>query len=406
MDQVESFIATFTASEWAYWIIFILAIAEASALTSFFLSGTLGLVVVGVLIAQGMLNPFFAIGAVYTGTLIGDVATFFLSSRLQNIRYIRSALERFEFIREPLAASPVRFIVLGHFTPYLRAILPVLAAGKVAPSRYLLIEAFAALLSSSAFIGIGYFSANALSQIPIENALTGVSIIAVISLFALWVYTRKPFCPLKRKSDRRWLNFRRAVFFFVWYLPWHPVRWLEIWLRGVPTRRLRRDLATAFPDVCPGDVFLVRLHAPAPWGRWAHTAMAIEEGQFLHGFGKVITDHPITCLPVRYAIAHLRPRCDVATATKAAEFARSKIGARVSIAAGRYETDRFSCSSLVAFAFREAGLELADPEITRVVPDDIFTSPQMTLVRIVATEQVGRLTHRYVFAARKGSNHE
>lgn len=90
----------------------------------------------------------------------------------------------------------------------------------------------------------------------------------------------------------------------------------------------------------------------------------------------------------------------------AADFARSKIGAPVSIAAERHETNRFSCSSLVVFAFREAGIELVDPGIARVVPDDIFTSPEMNLMRIVATEQVSHLTHRYVFAARKGSDHE
>jgi membrane protein DedA with SNARE-associated domain len=405
MEQIDSFIATFTASEWVYWAIFVLAIAEASALTSFFLSGTIGLVVVGVLIAQGLLDPFFSIAAVYVGTLIGDVSTFFLSSQLQKVRYIRSAIARFEPVREPLGKAPVRFILAGHFTPYLRAVLPVLAAGKVAASRFLLIEAFAALASSCAFIALGYFSANALSRIPIENALAGVSIIAAISLVALWVYTRKPFCPLKRQPSRRWFNLRRALFFYFWYLPWHPIRWLEIWLRGAPSRRLRRDLATAFPDIRPGDVFLIRLHTPAPWGRWAHTAMAIQAERFAHGFSKVVTDHSITCLPVRYAIAHLRPRCDVETAMAAADFARSKIGAPVSIAAGRHETNRFSCSSLVVFAFREAGIELVDPRIARVVPDDIFTSPEMKLMRIVATEQVSHLTHRYVFAARKGSDH-
>jgi membrane protein DedA with SNARE-associated domain len=406
MEQIDDFISTFMASNWVYWAIFVLAIAEACALTSFFLSGTIGLVVVGVLIAQGMLDPIFSITAVYFGTLIGDVTTFFLSSQLQKIRYIRSAIDRFEPIREPLSRAPLRFILVGHFTPYLRAVLPVLAAGKVEPRRYLMIEAFAALMSSSAFIGIGYFSANALSRISINTALAAISIMAAISLVALWIYTRKPFCPLKRNKSQRWFNLRRAMFFYVWYLPWHPIRWLEIWLRGTPSRSLRRDLAASFPDVRRGDVFLIRLHAPAPWGRWAHTALAIEEDRFVHGFSDVITEHSINCLPVRYAVAHLRPRCDAETAMKAADSARSKIGACVSIAAGRNETKRFSCSSLVAFAFREVGIELVDPRIARVVPDDIFTSPHMTLVRVVATEQVSRLSQRYIFAPRKGSEHE
>ena len=53
---------------------------------------------------------------------------------------------------------------------------------------------------------------------------------------------------------------------------------------------------------------------------------------------------------------------------KAADRARSKIGAPVTIIAGRHEINRFSCSSLVVYAYREAGIELVDPRIARVVP--------------------------------------
>ncbi|NOZ73342.1 MAG: DedA family protein [Chloroflexi bacterium] len=401
MNQVNEFIATFTSSDWIYVLIFVIAIAEASVLTSFFISGTIGLVVVGILIAQEMLDPTWSVILVYTGTFIGDLSSFFLSRRLQRILFIRTALEKFEAFRAPLSKAPFRFILIGHFVPYLRTVLPVLAAGKVPPTTYIAVEAIAAFNGTIFFIGIGFVGAEALGQIPPKYALSTVGVFAGSVLLGMWIYSQKPFCPLRSERKARWLNICRTVFFYIWYLPWHPIRWLELWLQGLPSRKLRRSLAACFPDVQPGDVFLIRLHVSSPWGKWAHSAIAIDTINFVHGFSSVVTAHSIAALPVRYAIAHLRPNCESETAHEAAQIAKSKIGVPVSITARRDENSRFSCSSLVAYAFRQAGVELVDPAIARVVPNDLFTSPQMRLVRIVHTEKVSRQTRRYVFEARE-----
>jgi hypothetical protein len=111
--------------------------------------------------------------------------------------------------------------------------------------------------------------------------------------------------------------------------------------------------------------------------------------------------HSLEALPVRYAIAHLRVRCSDVTAEQAAKFAQACIGMPVSIRARRSDTHRFSCASLVAHAYRKAGLELVDEGIARIVPNDLFTSPAVELVRIVHTERVSPHTRRYVFEARR-----
>ncbi len=401
MDHINEFIVTFTSSEWVYALIFMIAVAEASVLTSFFLSGTIGLVVAGILIAQNMLDPRWTIFLVYIGTLIGDLSSFFFSRWLQQLSLIQSALERCEAFCDPLGRAPFRYILVGHITPYLRAVLPVLAAGKVPPTTYIAIEAIAALNSTICFIAIGYVGAEALGQIPLEYTLSAVGVIAGSVLIGMWVYSQKPFCPMQPGRRTQWLNLSRAAIFYIWYLPWHPIRWIELWLRGSTSRKLRRSLAASFPDVQPGDVFLIRLHVPSPWGRWAHSAIAIDSNNFVHGFSSKITAHSIAALPVRYAIAHLRPICDTEMALDAAKIAKSKIGAPMSIAARRGETNRFSCSSLVAHAYRQAGIELVDSAILRIVPNDLFTSPHMQLVRIVHTEKVSRQTRRYIFEARE-----
>lgn len=401
MEQVNEFMAAFVSSDWVYALLFALAIAEASALTTFFISGTIGFVILGVLIAHGLLDPTWSIVLVYAGTLIGDLSTFFLSRWLQRISFIKSALDKFEAFRDSLGSAPFRFILIGHFVPYLRAVLPILAAGKVPPATYIAIEAVAALIGTIFFIGLGFAAAEALGQIPLEHVISVVGVLAGSALVATWVRSRKPFCPLRQNRGARWLNVRRAAIFYIWYLPWHPIRWIELLMRRTTSRKLRRSIAASFPDVQPGDVFLIRLHMPSPWGRWAHSAIAIDAKSFAHGFSSKVTAHSIAALPIRYAIAHLRPICDPETALEAARVAKDKIGTPVSIAARRGETTRYSCSSLVAHAFQKAGVQLVDPTIARIVPNDLFTSPQLRLVRIVNTERVSRQMRRYVFEARE-----
>jgi hypothetical protein len=188
-----------------------------------------------------------------------------------------------------------------------------------------------------------------------------------------------PCCPQSR-------NWKRAFFLFYYY-PWHLVRWAEALLRQLPTRAQRNDLSAAFPDVRAGDIFLIRLHAVAPWGKWAHSAIALGNNRFCHGFSKTITAHSLQALPIRYAIAHVRVRCDMITAETAANIAAAKIGTPVSILARNDDTTRFSCASLIYHAYATAGIALHNHKITRVIPDDLINSPYVDIVRIVFTEQ-------------------
>lgn len=388
MEQFNEYLAFFSEWRWVYVAIFVFAVAEASVLTSFFLSGTLGIVALGVMIAHGLLSPAATVFAVYTGTVLGDIITYFLATRLQRFRHIRKLMVRVEPVREPLATAPVRFLVVGHFTPYLRALLPVLAAGHLPPSRYLPIEACAAMASTCFFIGLGYAGSVLSFQFSTQTIVGIIGVAALLAVFTLWVRLRKPFCPLNRSRSLFWHNQRRALLFFVWYLPWHPLRWIEVWRRGKPSLPFRRALAERFPDILPGDVLLIRLTARAPWGQWAHSAIALENGCFAHGFSKEISCHSLTSLPVRHAIAHLRPKCGRAVAAKAAAFAESKVGTKFSLAALRSDRKRFSCSSLVAYAFSQSGIEIVEPGVKRIVPDDLFSSTQLELMRVVLTDEI------------------
>ncbi|WP_291295379.1 DedA family protein [Elioraea sp.] len=401
MEALAEQLRALASTNWVYAVLFVVAMAEAIVITSFAISGTIGFVAVGALVAHGLLHPMWSGLAIYAGTLAGDLISFLLAGALQRVGFVATALGRLAPLREPLAAAPARFIIAGHFTPYIRALLPVLAAGVVPLRTYIAIELVAALLGTAFFLSIGYLGAHMLAHIAVETVLAGVGVVAGLMLVALWIKAQRPFCPRAPGNGAMRRPAMRASWFFIWYLPWQAVRWIECHLRGTPSRRLRRSLASSFPDIRAGDILVVRLHAPAPWGRWAHSAIATSASTFAHGFASEVEAHSLEALPVRYAIAHLRVRCNDVTADQAAQFAQACIGMPVSIRARRSDTHRFSCASLVTHAYRKAGLELVDEGIARIVPDDLFTSPAVELVRIVHTERVSPHTRRYVFEARR-----
>jgi membrane protein DedA with SNARE-associated domain len=399
MDALITDVRAWAASDWIYVALFVIAVAEANVLTSFLLSGTLGFVVVGMLINRGLLDPVLAPIAIITGTVAGDVIGFLLAKQLTRFGFVASVMKKAGPLRDSLAAAPARFILVGHLTPYLKSVIPLLAAGSMPFGRYVAIDILGATLGTLFLVGIGYGIAQSAAAFDVSTSVTNVGLSATVILALTWVCSRRTATDRRAASWHR--AFGRAARFVTFYPFWHPCRWIENWLRAKPTRQLRRNLEASFPDIRPGDILLIRLHAPAPWGRWAHTAVALEASSFCHGFGSTVTAHPLGALPVRYAIAHLRVRCAPTASAAAADVAATMLGTPVSVFACRHDQRRVSCASLAVRAYSQLGIELIDPEIKRVTPDDLFASDQLELVRIVHTERVRAATYRYVFQSRE-----
>lgn len=393
VDQLLS-----SGSPWVYAAIFAVALPEGFVLTTFLVSGTIAIAAIGALVARGYFNPVFAFGCIYLGTLLGDSLSYLLSTRLQYLPAVAARLRAYDAYRAPLARRPFIFTVLGHLTPYLKGVNAFLAGGVLSWRSWFLADAVGALCGTLFFGGLGAMSSFLLTS----GALSAIQVyggIALLCLFILlWIRsttncrlrsaTASPslFCP----RHRNW----KRLFFIVYYIPWHIVRWVEALLRKLPSRSLRKNLSAAFPDVRAGDIFLVRLHSPAPWGKWAHTAIALGDNRFCHGFGKTITAHRLEALPIRYAIAHLRVRCDDDTALRAAAAASEMIRKPVSIFARRGDISKFSCASLAYYAYATVGIMLHEHEIPRVIPDDLISSPLLDVLRVVFTEHTRAQTAR------------
>jgi hypothetical protein len=315
-----------------------------------------------------------------------------LSTRLQHLPFVRNRLRAYEAYRAPLSRRPFVFVVLGHLTPYLKGVNAFLAGGILPWKDWILADILGAFCGTLFFGGLGAAGAYVVTSKTMGTIQVCVGLAVLGLVILLWVRSA-PYCRPRRNADSpsvfcpRHRNWKR-LFFLLYFIPWHLVRKVEGRLRKLPTRALVKDLKAVFPDVRAGDIFLVRLHSPAPWGRWAHSAIALGEGRFCHGFGKTITAHRLGALPVRYAIAHLRVRCDDETAARAAAAAIEMIGKPVSILARNGDTSKFSCASLVTYAYAAAGVALHVREFPRIVPDDIFNSPHVDLMRVVYTEQI------------------
>jgi len=388
-DRLEEWLTN--SGPWLYAGIFVLAVLEGFILTTFLTNGTIAFIALGGLLVHGYLNPAATISAIYIGTVTGDSLTFLLSGRLRNLPLVARQRQRFDRFIAPLAVSPFRFIVLGHLAPYTKSIGALLAAGVVPARKWLKAELIGAMAGTLMFTGIGAAGAAAWGNAQHSNALTGILGLVILFIIVItWVRAMRP-CKLAdrcgthpRPRPRR--RFWMCVWFMVYFPIWHPVRWVEAALRKLPSRSKHPDLAAAFPDARAGDIFLVRLHSPAPWGKWAHAAIAIDADWFCHGFDKTITQHRFNSFPIRYTVAHLRVKCDAGTAAAAGAVASQMVGRRVSIFANPADTSTFSCTSLVCHAYKAAGCDLRAGRLDRVTPGDLIDSPLTGVIRTVKTE--------------------
>lgn len=379
-----------------YIAVFVMAVLEGFIVTTYVANGTIGFVVLGGLMARGDLNAPATLGCIYVGTIIGDTLTYVMAHRLQQFAWVARYQQTAAKYRAPLAQSPFMFVVLAHLTPYLKGMSAFLASGVVPWRAWLRAEAVGALCGTLLFTGLGAAGVQVFMNAGSVDTVTlaGISVFAAFIL--LWVRALRPcriagICSIRGADVRVARTWWKRLFFVLYFPFWHPVRWLEGAARRLPSRSAHPDMARAFPGATAGDIFLVRLHAPAPWGRWAHTAISVNADGFCHGFGDAITAHRFDEFPVRYTVAHLRVKCAAATAALAARAAEGMVGRPVKILAHRDDTSTFSCTSLVHYAYRTVGLDLA-PEITgRVVPDDLFHSPHVTLLRIVHTEGASKI---------------
>jgi membrane protein DedA with SNARE-associated domain len=188
--------ATDSLGGWIYPAIAALIFLETSALIGFVIHGELVLLFGGVAAERGDASPVVVIAIAASAAIAGDLVSFALGRRLGR-PFIETHGARFRFGAERLAKLDGFFarhggktIVLGRFTGYARATLP-LAAGSsgMALRRFLPFSAAGALAWTALYVLLGYaFSESVTSA---GDTATRVALAVILTAVAgYWLRSR------------------------------------------------------------------------------------------------------------------------------------------------------------------------------------------------------------------------
>lgn len=200
MDAVLQSLAEFIARHagWAGLVLGVITLLESLVLIGAFIPATALLVMVGGLIAAGLLDPFQVIFWCVMGAVVGDAISFELGRRLgpRALRHPIFAGHRRKVARTRLfnrrygAAS----IFIGRFFGPLRAFVP-LVAGLLQMRRrtFQLANALSALIWVLAILAPGYFAARGLAELEAlgEAHWTTIAAITIAGLIVVGLVCRE-----------------------------------------------------------------------------------------------------------------------------------------------------------------------------------------------------------------------
>ncbi len=168
--------------------IFMIVFAETGLLFGFFLPGDSLLVPIGILAAQGYIDPWtFGIAAAL-GAILGDSTGYFLGRRFgsaifkkdDSFFFDKKHIERTERFYEKYGRTT---IFLARFTPIVRTFAaPMAGVGKMPYHIFAFWNILGGILWPASLIGIGYFFGSRIPNID-QYIIPGVLVIVVV--FAL-----------------------------------------------------------------------------------------------------------------------------------------------------------------------------------------------------------------------------
>lgn len=364
-----------------------LAAVEASPLGCF-IPGTLVVVAAGGMVQSGTLDGPATLLAIWTGVFLGDVLTYGLARKfgdtLRKWKPLAGALSRAE---GRLNRHPVLFVLASHLSPFLKN-FPAPAAGlaRMPWSRFLPLEAAAALLDAVWFTAVGFFLSASLGNLT--DAPVILRVVGTVACFAVVIFfvgrgraCVVPQASLSKGKAKRGHGFLGKCFVLVgpWEASWRLGKRVGIYDRPEFRKALNRALAVARH----GDIIAIGRVRPAPWGNFSHLAMVVETawGKFLiHAFEANVQLCPEVQFPMPGKIAVVRVAGADPVRFSAVAAAMGQLAKPFRLwnrKPGTTEPATFSCVSLVSWAYLQAGVDLTEtiPVGQFAVPDDVVSSP-------------------------------
>jgi membrane-associated protein len=173
--MLDALLDGLAASPWAYGVLFLLVLLDVLFPPA---PGEIALVTAGVLAASGELSLGIVLPAAAAGALVGDQVAYAIGRSLRRYRRGRllgRAERRLPQAEAELAGRSVAAIVLGRFIPFGRTAV-TLSSGilRLPWARFVLLDAFAALVWASQGALLGYFGGSAF-QSPLVGVLVGLA---------------------------------------------------------------------------------------------------------------------------------------------------------------------------------------------------------------------------------------
>jgi membrane protein DedA with SNARE-associated domain len=148
---------------WAYLVIFLAAMLEASAFVGLIVPGDTVAILAGVLVSAQVLDMPETLTVAFVGAAVGDSIGYELGRRLGRPWLLRHG-HRFGFHRRVLARLERLFarhggkaIVIARFIGFIRALAPFVAGSSRMPYRwFLLFNVVGAALWAVAYVSLGY----------------------------------------------------------------------------------------------------------------------------------------------------------------------------------------------------------------------------------------------------------
>lgn len=371
----------------------VLAALEAFTPTAYLIPGTLGVAAAGGFVQAGKLNAPATLLVVWLGVIIGDLATFLLARKFGDVlrrwKTIAGALSRAE---SRLQRHPVAFILLSHFSPFLKnASAP--AAGLVGWSlrRFLPLEIVASLLDALWFLGLGYFvsaSVGSVTEIPVAARIVGVvALLAVVGFFI----GRGRKCKVPRSSPSALLKVKRSVGFLLKCMlllgPWEFGGRLAKRAGFYERADYRAALARAVEVAELGDVILVGRTIDAPWGRFSHAMLVVWTPigkALIHSYETGVQLTPVKAAPMCGKVAVVHIECTRAQREAMVNAAWSQLATPFKLGSRKPDVaapSALNCIGLIAWAAAQAGVALDDVPVGGVlVPDDILTAANVRII--------------------------
>lgn len=202
MSEITKVIQVLTTyySNYGYWILFFGAFLENTLYTGILVPGLIILLLAGYYAEQGILSLPISFIAGFAGMTIGDNLGYWIGYHgWQKLILKRKFANYVEKYKTPLLSRAGKFIVIAHFSPYLRSLAPTVAGIIRVPYRlWLAYDAIGAVCFCGCFLLFGYLGS--VCHQRLESLFSHIHYVEAFILLALVSWIIRVYLKRSRKK--------------------------------------------------------------------------------------------------------------------------------------------------------------------------------------------------------------